>query len=268
MIEAKGVVKSFGSRTILRGIDLRVETGETLVIIGGSGCGKSTFLKCVIGLHAPTSGTVAVDGIEVAKLQDEHDIADYRRRFGYLFQEGALFDSMTVAENIVFGLKYLTDIPRSKYRSIASECLALVGLKDVEDFKPSELSGGMKKRVALARSIAARPSYILYDEPTTGLDPIMSDVINDLILDLQKQLKITSIVVTHDMKAAYKVAGRIAMFHEGRVLQIGSPDEIRRSSDPRVRQFVDGSSQGPIKMKLKEFDAEGSQAHLASGGKS
>jgi phospholipid/cholesterol/gamma-HCH transport system ATP-binding protein len=267
MIEAKGVVKSFGARTILKGIDLRVETGETLAIIGGSGCGKSTFLKCVIGLHAPTSGAVAVDGIEVAKLHDEHAIADYRRRFGYLFQEGALFDSMSVAENITFGLKYLTDIPTSKYRKIASDCLALVGLKDIENFKPSELSGGMKKRVALARSIAAQPSYILYDEPTTGLDPIMSDVINDLILDLQKQLKVTSIVVTHDMKSAYKVASRIAMFHEGLVLQVGSPDDIRNSKDPRVKQFVEGRSQGPIKMKLKEFDAEGVNSHLAGGAK-
>jgi phospholipid/cholesterol/gamma-HCH transport system ATP-binding protein len=264
MIEAVDVVKSFPPRTILKGINLKVETGETLVIIGGSGCGKSTFLKCVIGLHPPTSGRVTVDGLDVAVMKTETEIADYRRRFGYLFQEGALFDSMTVAENITFGLKYLTDTPRAKYRSIASESLALVGLKDVEDFKPSELSGGMKKRVALARAIAARPSYILYDEPTTGLDPIMSDVINDLILDLQKQLKVTSIVVTHDMKSAYKVASRIAMFHEGLVVQVGTPDEIKASKDARVRQFVEGSSHGPIKMKLKEFDAEGSHGHLAA----
>ncbi|OGS41000.1 MAG: ABC transporter ATP-binding protein [Elusimicrobia bacterium RIFOXYD12_FULL_66_9] len=256
MIDASSVVKSFGPRTILRGIDLRVETGETLVIIGGSGCGKSTFLKCVIGLHAPDSGVITVDGMDITKLKTEAEIANYRRRFGYLFQEGALFDSLTVAENITFGLRYLTDIPTSKYGQIASDSLALVGLKDVEDFKPSELSGGMKKRVALARAIAAQPSYILYDEPTTGLDPIMSDVINDLILDLQKQLKITSIVVTHDMRSAYKVGSRIAMFHEGRVLQVAHPDIIRITDNPYVRQFVDGLSQGPIKMKLKEFDAE------------
>ena len=256
MIDAEGVVKRFGPRTILRGIDLRVETGETLVIIGGSGCGKSTFLKCVIGLHHPDEGHVVVDGIEVAKLKTDAEIADYRRRFGYLFQEGALFDSMTVWENITFGLRYLTDIPSGRYRKIASDCLALVGLKDVEDFKPAELSGGMKKRVALARAIAAQPSYILYDEPTTGLDPIMSDVINDLILDLQKQLKVTAIVVTHDMKSAYKVASRIAMFHEGKVLETAHPDIIKISKNPYVRQFVDGLSQGPIKMKLKEFEAE------------
>ena len=257
MIDAAGVVKKFGPRTILRGIDLKVETGETLVIIGGSGCGKSTFLKCVIGLHHPDSGKIVVDGVDVAQLKTEAEIAEYRRRFGYLFQEGALFDSMTVEENITFGLRYLTDIPPGKYRSIASECLALVGLKDIEDFKPSELSGGMKKRVALARAIAARPAYILYDEPTTGLDPIMSDVINDLILDLQKQLKITAIVVTHDMKSAYKVASRIAMFHEGKVLQVAHPDVIKITDNAHVRQFVDGSSHGPIKMKLKEFEVEG-----------
>lgn len=256
MIDATGVKKAFGPRTILRGIDLKVETGETLVIIGGSGCGKSTFLKCVIGLHAPDEGTISVDGVDVTKLKTEGEIADYRRRFGYLFQEGALFDSMTVQENICFGLKYLTDIPTSKYRGIASESLALVGLKDIEDFKPSELSGGMKKRVALARAIAAQPQYILYDEPTTGLDPIMSDVINDLILDLQKKLKVTAIVVTHDMKSAYKVGSRIAMFHEGRVLQVGTPEQIKATKDEHVRQFVEGLSQGPIKMKLKEFEAD------------
>ena len=256
MIEAAGVVKSFGPRTILRGIDLNVQDGETLVIIGGSGCGKSTFLKCVIGLHTPDSGKLTVDGLEVAKLKTDEQIADYRRLFGYLFQEGALFDSMTVAENITFGLRYLTKENPANYRKIATDCLALVGLKEVEDFKPSELSGGMKKRVALARAIAAKPKYILYDEPTTGLDPIMSDVINDLILDLQKQLKVTSIVVTHDMKSAYKVASRIAMFHEGRVIQVGTPAEIKATKDPHVRQFIEGLSVGPIKMKLKEFDVD------------
>lgn len=256
MIDAIGVKKRYGNRPILRGVDLIVENGETLCIIGGSGCGKSTFLKCVIGLVHPDEGSISVDGMDITRLTHEADIAQYRRRFGYLFQEAALFDSMTVWENVTFGLRYLTDIPKSKYRQIARDKLALVGLKDVDDFKPSELSGGMKKRVALARAIAAEPSYILYDEPTTGLDPIMSDVINDLILDLQKQLKVTSIVVTHDMKSAYKVGSRIAMLHEGKVLDVAHPEVIRISTNPYVRQFVDGLSHGPIKMKLKEFEAE------------
>ena len=258
----RGVIKSFGPRAILRGVDLRVETGETLVIIGGSGCGKCTFLKCVIGLH-PDEGKIVVDGIEVAKLKTEAEIANYRRRFGYLFQEGAL-----VRLDDRLGEHHLRPAlpdrhPAGAYRKIASDCLALVGLKDIEDFKPAELSGGMKKRVALARAIAAQPSYILYDEPTTGLDPIMTDVISDLILDLQKQLKVTAIMVTHDMRSAYKVASRIAMLHEGKVLEVAHPDIIKISTNPYVRQFVDGQSEGPIKMKLKEFEAEGASNHVA-----
>ena len=254
MIDAWGVKKSFGSRTVLRGIDITVEDGETLVTIGGSGCGKSTFLKSVIGLVHPDSGSIEVDGVDITKLRDEVRIAEYRRRFGYLFQEGALFDSMSVFENVVFGLRYLTDIPETKYRQIAADKLALVGLSGILDMRPSELSGGMKKRVALARAIAAEPKYILYDEPTTGLDPIMSDIINDLILHLKNKLGVTSIVVTHDMKSAYKVASRIAMFHEGRVLQVAHPDIIKITPNEYVRQFVEGRSHGPIQMRLKDFD--------------
>ncbi len=256
MIEARGVKKSYPGRPVLRGVDLHVEEGETLAIIGGSGCGKSTFLKCVIGLVRPDEGTIVVDGMDITRLHSETDIAHYRRRFGYLFQEAALFDSLSVWENVTFGLRYLTDIPVAHYRGVAKDKLALVGLKDVEDLRPSELSGGMKKRVALARAIAAEPLYILYDEPTTGLDPIMSDVINDLILDLQKALKTTAIVVTHDMKSAYKVASRIAMIHDGRVLAAESPEAIQKTDNPYVHQFVEGLSQGPIRMKLKEFEPE------------
>ncbi|MEK7858778.1 MAG: ABC transporter ATP-binding protein [Elusimicrobiota bacterium] len=259
MIDASGVKKSYGKRPILRGIDLLVEDGETLAIIGGSGCGKSTFLKSVIGLVRPDEGAITVDGMDITRLRKEADIAAYRRRFGYLFQEAALFDSLSVWENVTFGLRYLTDIPAGRYREIARDKLALVGLKDIEDFKPSELSGGMKKRVALARAIAAEPSYILYDEPTTGLDPIMSDVINDLILDLQGKLKVTSIVVTHDMRSAYKIASRMAMFHEGKVLAVAHPEVIKISNNPYVRQFVDGLSHGPIKMKLKEYEPEAAE---------
>jgi len=255
MIEAQGVMKKFGSRQILRGIDIKVEKGETLVVIGGSGSGKSTFLKCVIGLVKPDSGSITVDGVDITKLRDEASIAEYRRKFGYLFQEGALFDSLTVAENVCFGLRYLRkDIPESKYRALAADKLALVGLKGIEDMKPAQLSGGMKKRVSLARAIAPDPEYILYDEPTTGLDPIMSDIINDLIGDLKKKLGVTSIAVTHDMKSAFKIADRIAMLYEGRFLQAGSPEMIKGSADEMVRQFIDGRSQGPIKMKLKEYE--------------
>lgn len=256
MIEARGVKKRYGPRPILRGVDLVVQDGETLCIIGGSGCGKSTFLKCVIGLVRPDEGTITVDGMDITKLASEAEIAQYRRKFGYLFQEAALFDSLTVWENVTFGLRYLTDIDPKDFKKIAKDKLALVGMKDIEDFKPSELSGGMKKRVALARAIAAEPSYILYDEPTTGLDPIMTDVIDDLILDLQKKLKVTSIVVTHDMKSAYKVASRIAMLHEGRVQAVAHPDVIKVSDDPMIRQFVDGKSEGPIKMKLRDYEPD------------
>ena len=256
MIEAVGVKKSYPGRPVLRGVDLRVEEGETLAIIGGSGCGKSTFLKCVIGLVRPDEGSITVDGMDITRLHSEIDVARYRRRFGYLFQEAALFDSLSVWKNVAFGLRYLTDIPAARHRDIAKDKLALVGLKDVEDLRPSELSGGMKKRVALARAIAAEPLYILYDEPTTGLDPIMSDVINDLILGLQKALKTTAIVVTHDMKSAYKVASRIAMLHDGRFLAVDYPEAIKKTDNPYVRQFVEGLSQGPIRMKLKEFEPE------------
>jgi len=254
VIEARGVFKSFGPRHILKGIDLHVESGEALVIIGGSGCGKSTFLKCCIGLLRPDSGTITVDGVDINKLDSEIEVAHYRRRFGYLFQEAALFDSLTVMENITFGLRYLTDIPSTKYRRIATDKLALVGLSGIEDMKPSQLSGGMKKRVALARAIAAEPDYVLYDEPTTGLDPIMSEIISELIVDLKKKIGITSIVVTHDMKSAYKIADRMAMFHEGKVQQVAHPEIVKISDNPYVRQFVEGLSDGPIRMKIKELD--------------
>ena len=240
---------------MLRGIDLRAEKGETLVMIGGSGSGKSTFIKSVIGLVRPDAGCIAVDGVDITTLRDQASIADYRRKFGYLFQEAALFDSLTVAENVCFGLRYLRqDIPESKYRAVATEKLALVGLTGIEDMKPAQLSGGMKKRVGLARAIAAEPEYILYDEPTTGLDPIMSDIINDLILDLNKKLGVTAIVVTHDMKSAFKIADRIAMIYDGHILQSGSPDEMRTTSNEMVRQFMEGRSDGPIKMRLTEYE--------------
>ncbi len=190
---------------------------------------------------------------DITHIQDEFQLAEMRRNFGYLFQEGALFDSISVAENVTFGLKYLTDINPSRYRRIATEKLELVGLKDVEDMRPSELSGGMRKRVALARAIAAEPKYIIYDEPTSGLDPIMSDIVNDLVLDMKHKIGVTSIVITHDMRSAFKISDRIAMLYEGSFIMTGTPDEFRASTNEFVRQFVDGSSAGPIKMKLRDF---------------
>ena len=254
MIEVRDLKKSFGPKQVLRGVSASVADGEVLSIIGGSGSGKSTFIKCVMRLISPDSGSIIVHGRETIRYQSEYELAQLRRQFGYLFQEGALFDSLSVAENVSFGLKYLTDIPETRHRNIAREMLELVGLKNVEDLRPSELSGGMKKRVALARALAPGPKCMLYDEPTSGLDPIMSDIINDLILDLKNKTGVTSIVITHDMKSAFKISDHIVMLHEGQFLLTGKPDDFRSSPDPRVRQFVDGSASGPIKMKIRDLD--------------
>lgn len=251
MIKINNVHKSFVGNRVLRGLNLEIEKGETITIIGGSGCGKSVLLKHIVGLMKPEVGEIEVDGQEITKLGME-ELAEVQKKFGMLFQGAALFDSLTVGGNISFGLRMLTDLDEREIKKTVSEKLSLVGLEGIEQLMPAELSGGMKKRVALARAIAMNPEYILYDEPSTGLDPIMADVINNLILDLQEKLRITSIVVTHDMVTAYKVSDRIAMLYEGRIEEIGTPEEIRETKNPVVRQFINGSSEGPIKMKLKE----------------
>lgn len=251
MIRINNLYKSFGDNRVLRGVNLEIEEGETITIIGGSGCGKSVLLKHIVGLMKPEIGEIEVDGQELIRLGME-ELAEVQKKFGMLFQGAALFDSLTVGENISFGLRMLTDLDEREIRKRVSEKLSLVGLEGIEQLMPAELSGGMKKRVALARAIATNPKYILYDEPSTGLDPIMADVINNLILDLQEKLNITSIVVTHDMVTAYKVSDRIAMLYEGRIEEIGTPEEIKETKDSVVRQFITGSSEGPIKMKLKE----------------
>ncbi len=251
MIEIKHLRKSFGKKHVLKDVNLTIEKGQTTCILGGSGSGKSTLIKCLIGLLETTSGQILVDGRDITKIKSEVRLAAVRRRFGYLFQEGALFDSMTVGENVTFGLKYLTDVPQSDYPKIIKEKLALVGLKeDVAQLNPSELSGGMKKRVSLARVLAVEPEVILYDEPTTGLDPIMTDIISDLIMDLKKKLGVTSVVITHDMHSAFKIADKIAFLYEGNILLQGTPQEFKETDNPYVKQFVTGSSQGPIQMKL------------------
>ncbi len=251
MIRINNLHKSFVGNRVLRGVNLEIEEGETITIIGGSGCGKSVLLKHIVGLMKPEVGEIEVDGREITRLGME-ELAEVQKKFGMLFQGAALFDSLTVGENIAFGLRMLTDLEEREIRKRVSEKLSLVGLEEIEQLMPAELSGGMKKRVALARAIAMNPKYILYDEPSTGLDPIMADVINNLILDLQEKLKITSIVVTHDMVTAYKVSDRIAMLYEGRIEGIGTPEEIRETKNSVVRQFITGSSEGPIKMKLRE----------------
>jgi len=251
MIRIKNVHKSFGDNRVLRGVNLEIEEGETITIIGGSGCGKSVLLKHIVGLLKPEVGEIEVDGQEITRLGMK-ELAEVQEKFGMLFQGAALFDSLTVGENIAFGLRMLTDLGERKIRRRVSEKLSMVGLEGIEELMPAELSGGMKKRVALARAIAMNPKYILYDEPSTGLDPIMADVINNLILDLQEKLKISSIAVTHDMVTAYKISDRIAMLYEGRIKEIGTPQEIRETKNSVVRQFITGSSQGPIKMKLRE----------------
>jgi phospholipid/cholesterol/gamma-HCH transport system ATP-binding protein len=245
MIEIINLHKSFGSFPVLRGVNLTVEQGESVTVIGGSGSGKSVLIKHIIGLLFPDRGQVKVAG-QVLNALDEAGLNEVRKKFGMLFQGAALFDSLSVWENVAFGLKQHTRKSDKEIRAIATQKLALVGLKDVEDKMPVDLSGGMKKRVGLARAIAMDPEIILYDEPTTGLDPITADAINDLIVDLRRKLGVTSVAITHDMHSAYKISDRIAMLYKGEILETGTPDDIRNTVNPIVRQFITGSAVGPI----------------------
>ena len=239
--------KFFGEKHVLRGVDLEIHQGETLVVLGGSGSGKTVLIKCIIGLIRPDEGEIYVDGREITGL-DERGMNEIRKKFGMLFQGAALFDSMTVWENVGFGLRTQRRLSDQEVRRVASEKLELLGLKNVEDLMPLELSGGMRKRVGLARAIATEPEILLYDEPTTGLDPILADAINDLIIRMDEKLSVTSIAITHDLKSAYKIADRIAMLYQGRIIEVGTPEAIQNSSNPIVQQFIQGSSVGPIQM--------------------
>ena len=230
---------------MLKGVNLTIQKGETAVIIGRSGCGKSVLLKHVIGLLKPDKGKIFVDGEDITSYQDDK-LYELRRKFGMIFQASALFDSMTVDENVGLGLREHTKMLEAEIKKKVRETLKLVGLSRIEEKKPAELSGGMKKRVGLARAIAMDPEYVLYDEPTTGLDPIMGDVINELIINLRNTLSITSIAVTHDIVSAYKIADRIAMLYDGKIIFIGTPEETKNTDHPVVRQFIEGSAQGPI----------------------
>jgi len=246
-LECKNVWKQFDDKRVLQGVNLTIEPGETVVIIGQSGTGKSVLLKHIVGLLSPDRGAVLVDNVNVAKLSRKK-LFELRMRFGMVFQSAALFDSLTVAENVGLAIREHTEKTDEEIAQICDEKLRMVGLEGVSKKVPAELSGGMKKRVGFARAIAMNPECVLYDEPTTGLDPIMSDVINNLIVKLSSELKITSVVVTHDLASAYKVGHRIAMLHDGVVIFEGTPDEIRETDHPLVRQFIEGRAEGPIMM--------------------
>lgn len=245
MIEIHKLKKSFNSHRILEGVDLVIPEGKTYVIIGRSGCGKSVLLKHIDGILKPDEGEVVVDGMNVGKI-GEQELNALRMKVGMVFQGGALFDSLTVGENVGFGLIEHQCINEKELLERVEEALCMVGLCGIENLMPSELSGGMKKRVSLARAICIKPKIILYDEPTTGVDPITADSINVLIKELHDKLKVTSIVVTHDMKSAYKIADRIAMLYQGRIIAEGSPEEIQNSKHPVVYQFINGLACGPI----------------------
>lgn len=245
MIEIKNLTKNFDAHRVLDNLTLTIPDGKTYVIIGRSGCGKSVLLKHIEGILKPDSGQVIVNGEDIAKISDK-ELDNLRLKFGMVFQGGALFDSLTVGENVGFGLIEHQQLDSKELLEKIEESLSLVGLSGIENIMPAELSGGMKKRVALARAICIKPEIILYDEPTTGVDPITADSINELIKNLHDKLKVTSIVVTHDMKSAYRVADRIAMLYQGKIIAEGTPLEIQETQHPVVHQFINGLAQGPI----------------------
>ncbi len=251
-IRLRGLSKSFGDKKVLDGIDLDVATGTSMVVIGGSGSGKSVLIKCILGLIEPDSGTIEIDGVNILKLPRREREA-VRQHIGMLFQNGALFDSLPVWENVAFGLLAQNKCTRAQARGLADGVLAQVGLAaTVGDLQPSELSGGMQKRVALARAIAAQPDILFFDEPTTGLDPIMGAVIDGLIVDCVKRLGSTAIAITHDMLSARRIGDRAAMLHKGRIVWEGVASELMHTGNPMVDQFTHGSREGPIQMELRK----------------
>lgn len=253
IVRCRDVRMSYDGRPVLKGVDLEVRKGETLVIMGGSGHGKSTMLRLMIGAERPDTGTIELFGKEITGLP-EQDLYPIKKRFGVLFQSGALYNSMTVGENIALPLREHTDLDEKIISIIIKLKLELVGLRDFEHLMPSQLSGGMKKRVGLARAIALDPEIIFYDEPGAGLDPVMLAVIDELIMGLGEKLGVASIVVTHEMQSAFRIADRMVLMHGGHVLAEGTPEQIRTTSDPVVQQFIQGKAEGPIPLRLSSRD--------------
>ena len=249
-IEVSELYKAFGRKRVLNGVNLSLKKGESLVVIGGSGTGKSVLIKCIQGLIEPDSGSIKIDGFETVGTSRKESEKHYAT-MGMLFQGGALFDSLSVWENVAFGLIENQKMPKKQAKEKAIEVLRQVGLgADVADLSPSEISGGMQKRVGLARAIATKPEVIFFDEPTTGLDPIMADVINDLIISSVKKLGAAALTITHDMASARKIADKIAMLYQGKIIWQGTVEEMDKSDNPYVRQFINGSAQGPIKVEI------------------
>jgi phospholipid/cholesterol/gamma-HCH transport system ATP-binding protein len=255
VVEVTGLTRTFGNRTVIDNLSFTIHRGETMVIMGGSGCGKSTLLRHIIGVMKPTAGSVKIFGEEITTMNDRQ-IAEVRRRFGMLFQSGALLASLTVGENVALPLLQHTDLSEDEIEQMVTQKLRMVGLNGFNELKPAEISGGMRKRVGLARALALDPELLFSDEPTSGLDPIMTAVVDKLTLELTKDEGMTAVVVTHDMTSAFRIATRMIMLGRGKILAQGTPDEIRTHPDPEVQQFINGEADGPMPLNLSQDDHE------------